>query len=151
MQDLIDMPSMAGRPPEEIATGRRMLYWLAQAAKRARGDERREVVAALADQSKEIIKRFEDAVNWPQKLDQVVAAYAQVGGLEDGRQLWQEALDLWWAHGSKPLTGRRDEATRPSQRVAAEVERTARRQARRETRNESERTPTSTRKRRAAP
>lgn len=130
------------------AVGRRALYWFAQAAIRMRGDQRLEAVAALADVSAAVLYRFERAESWPRELGRVSAAYAQVGGLDDGRALWQSMLDLWYQHGSAPLIGREEDQPerRPSQQTIDAIRLAAQRER---ARADAESPPTSTRKKRA--
>lgn len=107
------------RPPriENAPPGQRLLYWLAEAAKQVRidADASPERVADVLGRDGATIKRFEKAKHWPADADQLVAAYAQVGGLADAREIYQRALDLWYEHGTAPLiSAKSDGATRPS-------------------------------------
>lgn len=91
--------------------GQRLLYWLAEAATKVRTDAGAspEHIAALLGVGAETIKRFERAKHWPSDPDRLVAAYAVIGGLQDAREIYQQALDLWYEHGTKPLVGRADD------------------------------------------
>lgn len=92
--------------------GRRLLYWLAKACKEARQAKNVKVehVAVLAGLSVDSVRRFERAETWPQDPDGLMAAYAELCGIEDALDLYQRALDLWREHGQRPLVGRRDDA-----------------------------------------
>lgn len=77
-----------------------MLLFLSEAAVAARGDYTPDQVAAIAGVGWRTVRRFEEGKHWPQRLDQILSAYAYLAGLEDPRQLWQQALDDWQAHGA---------------------------------------------------
>lgn len=107
---------------EPAPPGQRLLVWFALAARATReaADAPPEEVAGVLRMNAETIKRFEKALHWPKEPDQFAAAYAHVAGLDDGRAIYQLALDLWHEHGTKPLLGRRDEpedGLGPAQRV----------------------------------
>jgi transcriptional regulator with XRE-family HTH domain len=91
--------------------GQRFLYWIAEAALAARtsANASAERVADLIGVGSPTVKRFEQAKHWPADPDRVMAAYAEVAGLDDARQLYQRALDLWYEHGSRPLLSAKDD------------------------------------------
>ena len=94
--------------------GQRFLYWLAEAAKQLRehAGVRPETVASIMDVGIHRIDRFEKAENWPRDAERLLAAYAQAVNLEDARDIYQRALDLWYEHGTAPLLGAKDDVTR---------------------------------------
>jgi hypothetical protein len=99
----------------EAPAGQRYLYWLAEAAKQLRehAGVRPETVASIMDVGIHRIDRFEKAENWPRDAERLLAAYAQVVGLDDARDIYQRALDLWYEHGTAPLLSAKDDpATR---------------------------------------
>jgi hypothetical protein len=140
-------PTNTNPPPN----GRRFLYWIAEAALAVRAEAHAspERVADLIGVGSPTVKRFEKAQNWPADPDRVMAAYAEVGGLEDPREIYQRALDLWHKHGSKPLLSAKDDdgALTPGQRFEQEI---SARRARPRGPAESEETTSATRKRRAS-
>lgn len=88
-------PIDSGRPSTHA-----MLYWLAEACKRARENEGRIQVhiAASLNQAQSSVTRFENHDGQPRDLDAMVAAYAEDLDIEPV-QLWTKALDLWTANG----------------------------------------------------
>ena len=86
--------------------GAHFRWWLAQAAQEARGQATREDIASLSRSGIDKIRRFEAGRTLPQDLDQVIAAYAELAGVNDPREIYQRALDLWYAHGVRPAIGR---------------------------------------------
>lgn len=97
-----------------------MLLYLSEAAiaARKRANRKIEPVAALADVSSAVLYRFERGESWPNKLDSVIAAYADVGGLADARDLWQAGLDLWHEHEYTEQASHDGELTRPQRAEA---------------------------------
>lgn len=108
--------------------GRTMRYWLGQTlreARQARGIKLIDI-ARLADYSDaSALTRFENDETWPNRLDLVIAAYAYMCGIEDGRELWESALKRWRRSGSAPTLG---ELT-PAQRAVLLALEAARRQS----------------------
>jgi hypothetical protein len=89
--------------------GETFAYWLGAAAKQMRehaGVERDEIVALISHgklmAAYARVERFEKAENWPRDVDQLVAAYAQAIRLDDPRDIYQHALDLWNKYGQPP-------------------------------------------------
>jgi transcriptional regulator with XRE-family HTH domain len=74
-----------------------MHIWLGRAAQQVResaGPYRYEVASKVpCDPS--VLANFEKGRSLPQGLDRVLDAYAEVGGLSEGRDLWRLALKLW--------------------------------------------------------
>jgi hypothetical protein len=99
----------------EAPAGQRYLYWLAEAAKQLRehAGVRPETVASIMDVGIHRIDRFEKAENWPRDAERLLAAYAQCVGLDDARDIYQRALDLWYEHGTAPLLSAKGDATTP--------------------------------------
>ena len=92
--------------PQQVPAAQQFIVWLSETAKAARQDARvnRETVAGLADVNGVTIKRFEEnETRSPPNLDILIAAYARACGIEDGRVLYQAAIDRWMQH-SEPLT-----------------------------------------------
>lgn len=81
-----------------------LVYWLAQVAKQLReqaGRKQVHIAAAMSiDQS--TIYRFEQGERWPRQADLIVAAYAEDLGIEDPRDIWQQAVDAWRERGDAP-------------------------------------------------
>jgi transcriptional regulator with XRE-family HTH domain len=84
--------------------GNTMIHWLATAAKRLREEQRRKqvhIAAALSiDQSS--VYRFEAGNNWPRDPDAMIAAYAEDLDIDDVREIWRLALELWESEGQAP-------------------------------------------------
>lgn len=132
-----------------------MLLFLSETAIAARenADEPIEAVAARARRSANAIRNFEAGQSWPQDIDRVMAAYADLADLPDALALWQAALDLWAEHGSAPMLGRRDDAQfrqRAVDIVREQVRRSRQGESRRATAGGSNATPSRTGERRAA-
>ena len=92
--------------PQQVPAAQQFIVWLSETAKAARQEARvnRETVAGLADVNGVTIKRFEEnETRSPPNLDILIAAYARACGLEDGRVIYQAAIDRWMQH-SEPLT-----------------------------------------------
>lgn len=96
------MAEEGGNTPDR----RTMCYWLARTARETRESVdppvKTSTLAVLAGVDASTISRFEAAKTWPQKIDRVVAAYAAMCGIEDGRELWARALKDWRASGGAP-------------------------------------------------
>ena len=80
-----------------------MLHWLLIAARELREAQDRkppDVGFWLGDASG--VYRFEQGKGWPRDPDRMVNAYAKECNIEDARELWALALELWRAHGEAP-------------------------------------------------
>lgn len=100
--------------PQQVPAAQQFIVWLSETAKAARENAgvNRETVAGLADVNGVTIKRFEGSeTRSPPNLDILIAAYARACGIEDGRTLYQDAVDRWMQH-SEPLTLERAKALR---------------------------------------
>jgi hypothetical protein len=75
-----------------------MLPWLAQAAKALRraGGRKTVNIGSSLGMSESTISRFENAKGWPERPDQMVAAYADDLDV-DAIDIWARALELWRA------------------------------------------------------
>jgi hypothetical protein len=106
--------NQTSREVPEAPAGQRFLYWLAEAAKRLREEAgvRPETVASIMDVGIHRIDRFEKAENWPRDPDRLMAAYATATGLQDPREIYQRALELWHAHGTAPLLSAKGDGAR---------------------------------------
>lgn len=90
----------------DMPVGTRMSYWIARTLNRVRtraGIHER-TMAELMGVDARTIKRWEagDSFGRRSELDRAIAGYAYVLGMEDGRELWQDALDWWRAEGAPP-------------------------------------------------
>lgn len=99
---------------------RTMRYWLGRTLRETREAARDEgghelalyqIALYLRDSGIQIseatLSRLEtDSTGWPRKdLDAIVAAYADLCGIEDPRDLWRRALDSWVSRGGIPALG----------------------------------------------
>lgn len=84
-----------------------MKYWLSRVLREARERSQisRQQLATVAGLDSSTISRFEQAASWPQQVDRLVAAYAHMCSIQDGRELWTAALHAWRTHGSPPTLG----------------------------------------------
>jgi transcriptional regulator with XRE-family HTH domain len=105
-----------------------MIHWLAAAAKRLREERRRKqvhIAAALSiDQSS--VYRFEAGNNWPRDPDAMIAAYAEDLDIDDPREIWEMALELWRAEGQAPDVKELLRHPDAGEQVAAPLEEAAR-------------------------
>lgn len=79
------------------------LYWLIHTAKRLRelqGKNAADVGFWAGDPS--TVYRFESGKGWPRDPDRMVNAYAKECGLEDAREIWRLAFDMWMEKGEAP-------------------------------------------------
>lgn len=102
-----------------------MLLWLSETATWARGNHRPEAVAVIADVDPRTIRRFEKGEHWPQRLDEILSAYAFLSDIDDPRELWGRALDQWNKFGTAPALTGGDDQRRVAERIK---ERPARRE-----------------------
>lgn len=95
------MPDTPATPP---APGRdTMRYWLLReldSLREAIGFTQADV-AYHAGVDKATISRFEQGT-WSRGLDQIVTAYALLGGVEDPRSIWMKAAKNYRQHGTIP-------------------------------------------------
>lgn len=98
-----------------------MSYWLAHTLKsaRERAGHKPSAVASAANLNPATIYRLEKGHGWSRDTDRLVAAYAQVIGWDDARELWDIALKMWMRHGQPPQL----EEPPALQTTAAEIER----------------------------
>lgn len=96
------LPQQPKNPP--LPTGQQFAYWLAKAAIEVREGAHAtpEHVGAAARLRSETVTRFEKVENWPRDLDRLMAAYADVAGIDDARTIFDLALDKWYANGDAP-------------------------------------------------
>lgn len=96
----MDRPAVGAAP-------RTMRYWLARTLRETRETAglERNTVANLAGVDGATISRFENGHTWPQQIDRIVAAYALLCGVDDGRDLWARALTAYRTNGGAPLLG----------------------------------------------
>lgn len=76
------------------------LYWLAEACKRLRtlqGKKPPDVGFWYGDPS--AVYRFEQLKGYPRDVDRMVGAYAKELGIEDSREIFRLAVDLYVAEG----------------------------------------------------
>lgn len=81
-----------------------MIYWLALVASQLREerDVSRQDVASRFRVDPSTIYRFESGRGWPRDTDVMVAAYAKALGIDDARDIWKIALDMYLTHGTPP-------------------------------------------------
>lgn len=91
-----------------------MLKWLAAAARELREDQGRKLVhvGASADADQSTIYRFESALAWPRKVDNVINGYADD---LDTRpiEIWRRALELWEADEAATAADAIEDAVAP--------------------------------------
>lgn len=58
-----------------------------------------EAVADLAHVKAPTVQRFEKSAHWSRDLDALIAAYAYAAKVDDPRDLYQRAIDLWREEG----------------------------------------------------
>jgi hypothetical protein len=105
--------------------GQTMNFWLARTMRTAREDAdiKPRKVSELLDIDPAGIRRFEAAAVQPKRVDQYLAAYAYLLGVDDPREFYATALRLWYKLGEAPAL----DLDGPSQRTRAAVERAVRR------------------------
>lgn len=62
-------------------------------------------LATMLDADPSVFSKFENAVSWPTRtgIDRVVAAYAQIGDVDNAADLWVTASTRLRDYGSPPL------------------------------------------------
>lgn len=91
-------------PRNPTPPGQRLLYWLAAAAREARTQAgvSEERIADRLNVRAVTITRFEKAAHWPSDVDRFMAGYAESAGIDDPRDIYHRALELWHQHGTAP-------------------------------------------------
>jgi transcriptional regulator with XRE-family HTH domain len=82
-----------------------MAFWIGHTLKRERekaGLSTQEVAVAMGVHSI-TVDRLERGESMGRDISKYIATYAHLLGMEDGRDLWQMALDSWQAEGSPPV------------------------------------------------
>lgn len=128
-----------------------MSYWLALVLRERReaGGIRLSEVAGLSKVDQSTINRVEKGLTLAPDIDHYVAAYAKLLDLDDGRELWNQALDRWMREGAPPvLIGQLEGESAIEQRERDLRETKIRRARKQEPRLSDEKTR-STRKKRA--
>lgn len=115
-------PSFLPSPDRPQGRPDTMIYWLAQALSQLRRQAdppiKQVEIAALAGVDQSTIWRLEEErAGWPRQVELIVAAYAEECGVDDPRDIWAFATDLWRQHGDRPsvraLSGRIDAVAPP--------------------------------------
>lgn len=106
-----------------------------------------ETVAGLVGRKGRTVERFENQETSPDDQERLIAAYAEVAGLGDAREIYRRAVEEWIQRGAAPQINPVDADTlTPAQHA---VKRMREEREREERRAASQRKPTATRKRRA--
>jgi DNA-binding XRE family transcriptional regulator len=81
-----------------------MSYWIADALIQAREDVGLEPkqMATILGVHEHTINRLESGQSMGRDIDSATAAYADVTGIGDARELWWAALYFWYQRGSAP-------------------------------------------------
>lgn len=91
----------------DAPAGQQFMFWLSEVAYRermARG-MKREPIAGSAGVSTNTVKRFEnDGAGTHNTIAHLIAGYAKEFGMADGRELYRQAMDMWFAECDRPLT-----------------------------------------------
>lgn len=91
--------------PEQQVAGRRFAYWVAHTLRTEReqaGIEQKDMAIAIGV-DRATIRRLEKGESFGHDIDDRIAAYAYVLGIEDNRDLWRRALDAWMSHGEPSI------------------------------------------------
>ena len=90
--------------PSGRLPGDKFLFWLGEAALRLREEAGLgpSAVAAKLGKREGTVEAFEKGINMPRNLEAMLAAYAEVTGLSDSRDIIRDALRLWYEHGEAP-------------------------------------------------
>ena len=94
-------------PVPELPPGMRLAYWICTILRRERlrlGVSEQEMGTSLGV-NRRTIQRLEQGQTMGRDIDYFVAGYAYVLGLDDGRELWRDALDAWRKDGKAPIIG----------------------------------------------
>lgn len=91
-----------GQPASEL------IYWIASVAHGYRLASGLSVdrLSKLTTVTPPVLSRFERGMSWPNNLDELLAAYGAAGGLDDPRQIIEEALEAWAKEGDPPMLPR---------------------------------------------
>jgi hypothetical protein len=132
-----------------------MSYWLAHVlrSERERAKISRNAIVRILNVDPSTVFRLEVGQTLPHDVDRYVAAYAKALKLEDGRELWHQALRTWMTEGAPPVLSEELEAapeTQLLQREIREAEMRERAKAERQERDSGAGKRGATRKRRAA-
>jgi transcriptional regulator with XRE-family HTH domain len=90
---------------EDGGAGRRLSYWLSETLKALRQDAgiEEDDVARILKVDRNTVRRIEREESFDRnKIDSYLAGYAFILGMDDPRDLWDLALDRWWAEGAPP-------------------------------------------------
>lgn len=80
-------------------------------------------VAGLLGVAEASVHRFELGQTWPHRVDQYLAAYAELLDVADARTFYAKALKRWHAEGQRPIL----ERTTAAERAAIAAKRAAQR------------------------
>jgi hypothetical protein len=88
------LPRENGKPASQL------IYWIAAlaAGHRIETGMSPEKMSQLTGINAMLLRRFERGEAWPVDLDSILAAYAQIAELEDGRHIVVQAVDAWLTH-----------------------------------------------------
>lgn len=104
MQPIRDSDGDEQGGTDASAPGTRMSYWIATALETVReniGISEDEMATSLGVNWR-TIRRLETGGSMGRDIDRFVAGYAHVAGIEDGRDIWEDALARWRKHGNAP-------------------------------------------------
>lgn len=112
-------------PIHPAAPGRTLRYWVATTLKDARKqtDVLPRDISTLLDVDASRIYNFERGTHWPDDVDQIIAAYAELLGVKDPRTFYRRALKRWHDAGERP---RVEPSPDPATRYAAKARRARR-------------------------
>lgn len=83
---------------------RRFDYWLGLIVREAREaqDVRMSEIAGRMRCAETTVRNFENGRTRPQEVDQFLAAYAELLGVDDPLEFYEVALERWRTHGTAP-------------------------------------------------
>jgi len=112
------------RVAQDLSPEMRFSHWLAFTCKLARENAGTAVAAVSAASGKDqsTIHRFEKEATWSRDPDGMLAAYAKTCGIEDARELWQVALNLWRNHGEVPQLSDEDRLVQAPEELERELD-----------------------------